>query len=55
MSFHRRGTLVLSVVIAALGLALVGRGIAAGAPFAVGIGLLFVVAGAGRAYLLRRR
>jgi hypothetical protein len=39
----------------ALGLVLVGQGIAAGRPTALVLGALFVVAGAGRFYLLRRR
>jgi hypothetical protein len=51
-------TLVLSSLMVVIGLAMIVRAIAAGGgPLAVGIvlGLLFVIAGAGRLYVERRR
>ena len=55
MSFYRSGTLLLSALIAALGIALLVRAALAGNPYAALIGVLFLAAGGGRVYLLRRR
>ena len=52
---YRSGTALLSAAMVVLGLILVGQGIAAGRWIGVLLGALFVVAGAGRFYLLRRR
>ena len=52
---YRRGTLLLSAVMVALGLVLIVQGIATGRPVGLLLGGLFVVAGGGRLYLLRRR
>ena len=55
---HRAATLVLSAAMVALGLAMLVRTFGAGGgPLALGtvLGVLFVVAGAGRLYLTWRR
>jgi hypothetical protein len=52
---YRAGTALLALVIAGLGVALLVRAAIDRAPVGVLVGALFVVAGAGRLYLLRRR
>jgi hypothetical protein len=52
MGIYRGGTLVFGVVAVALGVAIAVR---TGTLAGVLVGLLFVAAGAGRIYLLRRR
>lgn len=54
MRWYRNGVLLLGLVIAALGLVLIGQGIVSGKPIGLLIGALFVAVGAGRIYLLRR-
>ena len=54
---HRGATLVLSAAMVVIGIAMLVRTLGAGGVLAVGnlVGLLFVVAGAGRLYLTWRR
>ena len=55
---HRRGTILLSVSMAVIGVAIIVRTIeAGGSAISIGIilGLLFIVAGAGRLWLITRR
>ncbi len=55
---HRRGTLVLSAGLALLGVAIITRTVeAGGGPVSLGVlvGLLFVLAGAGRFWTTWRR
>lgn len=54
MSLHRGATRVLAVLTMALGVALIAATFAHGGGIGILIGLLFVVAGAGRLYLSRR-
>ncbi len=54
MQAHRAGTALLAVVVVGLGVALLVRGVIERAPVGVVIGLLFLAAGGGRLYLLRR-
>ena len=54
---HRRTTTVFSVVIMLLGVAMIARALAGGGgalAFGVVLGVLFVLAGAGRIYIARR-
>jgi hypothetical protein len=53
---HRAGTLVLSLLLVALGLVAIARTAQLGSGGGLGyvLGSLFVAAGAGRLYLLRR-
>jgi hypothetical protein len=53
MSAYRVGTLVLASLTMALGVALIAATVAHGGGIGILIGLLFVVAGAGRLYLAR--
>jgi hypothetical protein len=53
--FYRSGTALLSAAMVLLGVALLVRGALALAPVGLVLGALFVAAGAGRLYLLRRR
>jgi uncharacterized protein (DUF58 family) len=55
MQAYRAGTTLLSLVVVALGLALLVRGAIEGAPFGLLLGVLFLAAGIGRLHLLRRR
>lgn len=55
---HRRATLLLSGLMLSVGVALIVRSVAAGGgPGAVGVvlGVLFLLVGAGRLYVERRR
>jgi hypothetical protein len=56
---HRSGTLVLSALMAAIGIALIVRAIAGAhhgsVPLLLLVGALFVAAGAGRLYVERKR
>ena len=51
---RRRATEALSVLIAAIGLALIVKGAVGGGVAAIPIGVLFLLAGLGRLYLSRR-
>ncbi len=54
MNTHRSATLVLAVVTAGLGIALIAATVAQGGGFlGIMLGLLFIAAGAGRFYLAR--
>ena len=55
MQAYRAGTTLLSLVIVGLGLALLVRGALERAPLGLVVGALFLAAGIGRLYLLRRR
>jgi hypothetical protein len=55
---HRSGTVVFSVLMVAIGLALIGQVLAAGASVLSArllLGVLFLAAGVGRLYLERKR
>ena len=56
MRLYRTGTLVLSLLLVALGLAAIARTVQLGSGGGLGyvLGALFVVAGLGRIYLSRR-
>jgi uncharacterized membrane protein HdeD (DUF308 family) len=51
---HRGGTIVLSSLLALIGLALLIRAALAGAVVAAVVGVLFFLAGAGRLWIVRR-
>ena len=55
MRAYRGGIVLLALVLIGLGLVLIGQGIAGGRPIGLLIGALFIAAGAGRLYLLKRR
>ncbi|MGZ4352035.1 MAG: hypothetical protein ACXVZ4_00695 [Gaiellaceae bacterium] len=55
MNVYRSGIALLAFVLIGLGLVLIGQGIAGGRPIGLLIGALFIAAGVGRLYLLRRR
>ena len=55
MKLYRGGVALLAAVLIGLGLVLIGKGIADGRPVGLFIGALFIAAGVGRLYLLRRR
>jgi len=55
---HRSGTVLLSVLMVAIGLALIGQVLGAGASLLSArllLGVLFLAAGVGRLYLERKR
>jgi hypothetical protein len=55
---HQGGTLILSLLMAAIGVALLAQAIGQGGSVLsprLLLGLLFIVAGAGRLYILRRK
>lgn len=52
---YRNGTLLLALLMVALGLVLLGQAAVYGRPVGVLVGVLFLAAGGGRLYLLRRR
>ncbi len=55
---HRYSTVVLSLLMAAIGVALVGQAVGGGGSVVSGrllLGVLFLAAGCGRLYLERRR
>ncbi len=57
-SVHRTGTALLSLAMAVVGLVLIAQALAGGSPGIVVrllLGVLFVVAGSGRIYLLVRK
>jgi hypothetical protein len=55
VSVHRTGTLVLSLLLVALGVVAIARTVQLGSGGGLGyvLGALFIAAGAGRLYLLR--
>ncbi|HLX20487.1 MAG TPA: hypothetical protein VKR23_10065 [Gaiellaceae bacterium] len=54
-SAHRLSTVVFGLIAIGLGLAIVGRTLAAGGGIGILLGVLFVAVGVGRLILLRRR
>ncbi|HET8607519.1 MAG TPA: hypothetical protein VFL66_10905 [Gaiellaceae bacterium] len=55
MRAYRGGIALLGIVLVGLGLAMIGEAALRGAPVGALVGVLFVAAGGGRLYLLRRR
>jgi hypothetical protein len=55
MRWYRTSVMVMGALMVAIGFVLIFRGALEGKPVGLVVGALFVVVGAGRVYLLRRR